>query len=275
MNSLVTDELVRQALIEDIGFGDISTQLTPNISREVSAEFVAKADGILCGCAIAGRCFELYCGAKTAFSRTDGDTLEAGVGFGTVQGPGGGILTAERVALNFLQRLSGIATQSRRLADLARPKGIRVVETRKTTPGLRMLEKYAVRMGTGFNHRLRLDDCVMLKDNHFTLHGGTPGELVRAVKAQIGHSIKIIAEAADLEMINPIVEAGADVVLLDNFSPAEVQQGVTIIDGRAMIELSGGISEDNIDTYLIDGVDVISIGALTHSYKALDISLEA
>jgi nicotinate-nucleotide pyrophosphorylase (carboxylating) len=275
VNQLQTDKLIRRALDEDIGFGDITTELTPNAAQQISAEFVAKSGGVLCGSLIAGRCFELYCGARTAFSRSDGDTLDPRISFGTVQGPGGGILTAERVALNFLQRLSGIATQARRLAERAKPHGIRIVETRKTTPGLRMLEKYAVRTGTGYNHRLRLDDCMMIKDNHFALYGGDPAELVRSIKARAGHTLKLIAEAGSIEMVQPLAEAGADVVLFDNFTPEDVRRGVGLVDGRALIELSGGINEGNLDDYLIDGVDVISIGALTHSYQALDISLEA
>jgi nicotinate-nucleotide pyrophosphorylase (carboxylating) len=274
VNWLNADDIILAALAEDVGAGDITTELLPNAEREASGVFRAKAAGVLCGSDIAERCFALFGEAVAKFTRQDGDDLSPGEDFGFVTGPGRDILTVERVALNFLQRLSGIASQTRRMATLASDAGIRVVETRKTTPGLRMLEKYAVRVGGGFNHRMGLDDCVMLKDNHFALAGGDPGNVVRAVKAGVSHSMKVIAEATTPEMAHALAAAGADVVLLDNFAPATVRSTVELLNGRCSIELSGGITEDNIADYLVPGVDVISIGALTHSYKSLDISLD-
>jgi len=275
VNWLLADEIIRNALVEDIGHGDISTELTPGNDRAVTGRFKAKQDGVLCGGLVAARCFTtLDPDCAVALEADDGGDLKSGTVFGTVTGPARSVLTAERVALNFLQRMSGIATQARRLAKRCQPAGIRVVETRKTTPGLRMLEKYAVLTGGGYNHRMDLDHAVMLKDNHFALAGGDPADVVAAVKSRAGHTMKVVAEAGDPSMVEPIVSAGADVVLLDNFTPAQVSQAVREIGGRALIELSGGINDENLEGYLIKGVDVISIGALTHSFSALDISLD-
>ena len=275
MNWLSAEQTIRSALIEDIGHGDISTELTPGNDQIVTGRFKAKQEGVLCGCEVAARCFTLVDpSAEVMFSTTDGADLVPGTVFGQVRGPARCVLTAERVALNFLQRMSGIATQAWRLARRCQPYGIRVVETRKTTPGLRMFEKYAVLTGGGYNHRMDLDHAVMLKDNHFALAGGDPAEAVRSVKARVSHTMKVVAEAGNPEMVEPLVSAGADVVLLDNFTPAQVSAAVARIDGRALVELSGGINEDNLEEYLLKGVDVISIGALTHSFRALDISLD-
>ena len=275
MNWLLAEDIIRRALIEDLGHGDITTELLPGSGRSVKGRLLVKQYGVLCGCEVARRCFNcLDASLSVEFSAADGDEIPAGVVIGTVSGPAQSILAAERVALNFIQRLSGIATQARTLAARCEPHGIRVVETRKTTPGLRMLEKYAVRTGGGYNHRMDLDHAVMLKDNHFALAGGSPAAVVKAVKARVSHTMMIVAEAGDPAMVEPLVSAGADVVLLDNFTPDQVRSAVKSIAGRAVIELSGGINAGNIGDYLIRGVDVISIGALTHSYHALDISLD-
>lgn len=275
MNWLLVDDIIRRALMEDLGHGDITTEFLPGADRRITGCLVAKMPGIICGTEVARRCFALLDAQSTAdVLYGDGEEVGAGDVFYRLQAMAGALLAAERVALNFLQRMSGIATLTWRLAQRAKPLGIRVVETRKTTPGLRVLDKYAVRTGGGFNHRFDLDSCVMLKDNHFAIGGGDAGEVVRAVKARCSHTMKVIAEAASPEMIEPLIEGGADVVLLDNFTPELVRDAVALIAGRAVIEISGGINEANLDEYLIEGVDVISIGALTHSYRAIDISLE-
>jgi nicotinate-nucleotide pyrophosphorylase (carboxylating) len=204
----------------------------------------------------------------------DGAELKDGAEIGEVRGRAGSLLAAERVALNFLQRMSGIATTARRLAQRAAPHGIRIVETRKTTPGLRMLEKYAVRVGGGYNHRYDMSSAVLLKDNHFALSELDPGDLVRYARRHASHALRVIAEATDPEVVEEVAAAGADVILLDNFTPDEVRWAVRAIAGRAVVEVSGGVTESNLDSYVIPGVDVISMGALTHSYRALDISLE-
>jgi nicotinate-nucleotide pyrophosphorylase (carboxylating) len=275
MNWLLVDDIIRRALMEDLGHGDITTELLPGADRRIAGCLVAKMPGVICGTEVARRCFALLDPACTAdMLCADGDEVGAGDVFFRIHALAGAMLAAERVALNFLQRMSGIATLTWRLAQRAMPLGIRVVETRKTTPGLRILDKYAVRTGGGFNHRFDLDSCVMLKDNHFAIGGGDPGAVVRAVKSQCSHTMRVIAEAGDPSMIEPILAGGADVVLLDNFTPELIRSAVVQIAGRAVIEISGGINEANLDDYLIEGVDVISIGALTHSYRAIDISLE-
>jgi nicotinate-nucleotide pyrophosphorylase (carboxylating) len=275
MNQLLVDEILRQALLEDLGHGDITTALMPQAQRVVSAYFLAKQDGVLAGLGVAARCFSLLdpvC--ATELKCADGAQIKHGDVLGTVRGPAAALLGAERVALNFVQRLSGIATLTHTFARQAQPAGIRISETRKTTPLLRTLEKYAVRVGGGHNHRLDLDHCVMLKDNHFALWGGEPGALVRQIKAGVSHTMKVIAEAGDPGMVAALLDAGADVILLDNFTPEQVRSAVAEIAGRTVVEVSGGVNAANLADYLIPGVDVISIGALTHSVKSLDISLE-
>lgn len=275
MHRLLVEQIVERALLEDLGPGDITTGLLPNSDQRITAGLLFREAGIMCGAAVAARCFTMLDGAaEVEFSAVDGQEVAAGARAGLVSAVAPAVLGAERVALNFLQRMSGIATFARRLARRAGPHEIIVVETRKTTPGLRALEKYAVKTGSGYNHRMNLGDAVMLKDNHFALAGQDPAEVVRAVKERISHAMKLIAEAGDPSMVEPLVAAGADVVLLDNFTPEQVRAAVAQVAGRAMIEVSGGITEDNLDDYLVKGVDAISIGALTHSCRALDISLE-
>jgi len=274
VNWLLVNEIIERALQEDIGQGDVTTEFTPNTGKEVTARFVAKEPGVLCGLEIAARCFRMYGSAKAVVNQHDRYTVEAEQVFGEVIGRAADILPVERVALNFLQRMSGIASLARRWAVKAGPLGIRVVETRKTTPGLRVLEKYAVRVGGGHNHRFGLSDAVMLKDNHFALGGGDAAKVVAEVKARLGHTMKLVAEAGDPSMIAPLVSAGADVILLDNFTPEQVKAAVAEIGGRVLVEVSGGVNEGNLDSYLIKGVNVISVGALTHSYKSMDISLD-
>lgn len=275
MNWLLVDDIIRRALLEDLGHGDITTELLPGVDRRATGCLVAKLAGTVCGIAVAKRAF-MFLDEQSEFEALccDGDDIGAGDVIAKIHAEVGPMLSAERVALNFMQRMSGIATLTRRLAKRAQSCGIRIVETRKTTPGLRTLDKYAVRIGGGHNHRFDLDHCVMLKDNHFAIGGGDPGEVVHAVRERCSHTMKIIAEAASPAMVAPILAAGPDVLLLDNFTPEQVKDAVAHIAGRVLIELSGGINETNLDDYLINGVDVISIGALTHSYRALDISLE-
>jgi nicotinate-nucleotide pyrophosphorylase (carboxylating) len=269
------DPIVAAALSEDIGHGDLSTDLLPGAMREVTGRFVCKESGVLCGGSVAMRCFEqLDPQCRCEFSVADGSPVRPGEMVGAVQGSWAAVLGAERVALNFLQRMSGIASKTRRFAERAAVHGIRIAETRKTTPGLRILEKYAVRCGGGFNHRMDLSDAVMLKDNHFACAGIAPGALVERARKLSGHTVKIVAEAVTVPMAQELAAAGADVVLLDNMSPALITEAVAVVAGRSLIEVSGGITEQNLDQFMIPGVQVISIGALTHSYDALDISLE-
>ncbi|MDQ3023958.1 MAG: carboxylating nicotinate-nucleotide diphosphorylase [bacterium] len=275
MNHLETDAIVRAALVEDIGGGDVTTELLPEAMCPARGTLLAKAPGVLCGGGVALRCFQLLDEAvKAELFVTDGSELKDGSEIGEIRGSAATLLVAERVALNFLQHLSGVATIARRMAVRAVPHGIRIVETRKTMPGMRALEKYAVQIGGGYNHRHDLSSAVLLKDNHFALSQLSPGDLVRYARANASHALRVIAEATDPELVEELAAAGADVILLDNFAPEEVRLAVRTIAGRAVVEVSGGVNEANLDAYLIPGVDVISIGALTHSVHALDISLE-
>jgi nicotinate-nucleotide pyrophosphorylase (carboxylating) len=289
VNWLAAKRIVRAALEEDLGAGDITTELALPAGLRVSGSFVAKGDGVLCGGRLARAAFAMLDRSSTFTSwLEDGEALVRGAALGRVECSAAALLGAERVALNLLQRLSGIASSARRCAERAAPCGIRICETRKTTPGLRVLEKYAVRTGGGFNHRVGLDSAVLLKDNHFALSGRPAGDVLRAVRAQAGHALKLIAEAQSPAMCAELAAAGADVVLLDNFTPAQVREAVALAGGaelarvrqslglgRVLLEVSGGVGEANLDDYLLPGVDVISSGALTHSVPALDISLEA
>jgi len=271
----LVDDILRNALTEDLGGGDVTTELLPEAGRPATGTLLAKAPGVLCGAGIAARCFTLLDeSVEISLKLEDGAELRDGVEIGRLRGRAASLLAAERTALNFVQHLSGIATLSRRLAQRAAEHGIRIVETRKTTPGLRVLEKYAVRVGGGYNHRYDLSSAVLLKDNHFALSKLKPGELVRRVRAQASHALRVIAEATDPQLVEELAANGADVILLDNFAPDEVRWAVRQVAGRALVEVSGGVNEANLDAYVVPGVDVISIGALTHSVRALDISLE-
>jgi len=283
VNWLAIDHLLRQALLEDLGAGDVSTAVLHNPEKPVSAIFSAKSAGLLCGIDVALRCYGLLdprC--QTSAESSDGRPFASGDVLARVSGPASAVLGAERVSLNLLQHLSGIASLAQRLAERAWASGIRIVETRKTLPGLRLLQKYAVQTGTGFTHRYDLSSAVLLKDNHFAVAGLDPGDLVRDALKRVPHTMKVAAEAGNPAMVRPIVEAGAHIILLDNFTPQQIREAVALARsiarpeaGRVIIEVSGGVNEENLDSYLIDGVDVISIGALTHSAKAADISLEA
>ncbi|MCB1221023.1 MAG: carboxylating nicotinate-nucleotide diphosphorylase [Planctomycetales bacterium] len=277
MNQLLVEEHVRAELIADIGNADISTELALS-GRDVqaSAEVRLREAGVVCGCFVAEEAFRQLSGeSRCVVHVPEGSMQPAGTSLLTIEGPAQAILSAERVALNYLQRMSGIATLGRQWADIARPAGIRITGTRKTTPGFRMFEKYAIRCGTGFNHRMDLDHAVMLKDNHFAAspHGDWE-ELVRSVRARISHTMKLEAEADSLAMLEPLLRGGADIILLDNFSPDEVREAVAIIAGRAIVEVSGGVTLANLSDYLVVGVDVISTGTLSHSYRSLDIGLD-
>ena len=234
----------------------------------------SKDTGILCGVDVARRVFELLDPSLefTALAK-DGDTLAYGTKIAEIKGSARSVLTGERLALNLLQHLSGVATQTKQLADIAKPYGTRVVDTRKTTPGLRQLEKYAVRVGGGHNHRLGLYDAILIKDNHIAVAGGVKEALARA-KAYASHMTKIEIEVESLEQAREAVQGGADVIMLDNMAPEAMKECVAMIDHRAVVEASGGINATNLAAAAAAGVDVISVGALTHSVKAVDISLD-
>ena len=265
-------EIVRRALAEDMRWGDLTTDATMSSGQRASGEILVKAPCVLAGLEVAVEAFEqLDPHVDVDRRRQDGDACEAGERVARVTGFAAALLTAERTALNFLQRLSGIATLSRRYVEAAAGR-ITILDTRKTTPTLRPLEKYAVRAGGGVNHRLGLDDGLLIKENHIRL----VGSLVEAVKRvrEAGHDMPVEVEAESLEEVVAALDAGADIVLADNLSTADVLEAVRLSRGRAKIEVSGGVTLERIEEIAVSGAEYVSVGALTHSAPAIDMSFE-
>lgn len=281
LNRLQVREIVHRALKEDIGSGDITTALTVPAGSFSRAEIMAKEDGVIAGQQVAAMVFEEAAAAygvemaKVAYTPVlhDGSCVHKGDVISSIHGPTSVILTGERTALNFLQRMSGIATRTAALVSLIKHTHAHVVDTRKTTPGLRVLEKYAVRMGGGWNHRFGLYDAVLIKDNHIRAAGGVR-QAVIAAKSGIPHTVKIEVEVESIEQVREALDAGADMLLLDNMSLDALRDAVALCRGRALTEASGNVDEGSIARVAETGVDLISVGALTHSVKALDLSLE-
>ncbi|MDR2530404.1 MAG: carboxylating nicotinate-nucleotide diphosphorylase [Oscillospiraceae bacterium] len=271
------DELILSALAEDIGTGDITTLATVAETSVSEAKLIAKESGVLCGLDVFSRVYRLYDSRVRVESKLrDGDLLSEGAVIAEVAGLSRSLLTAERVALNLLQHLSGVATQTRRFADAVKAYETRIVDTRKTTPGLRVLEKYAVRVGGGSNHRFSLQDGVLIKDNHIRAAGGI-AIAVAAARRIAPFTLKVEVECESLEQVREALESGADIIMLDNMSVEEMRSAVELIGGRAITEASGNIGDkraDQLAEIAAAGVDVISVGALTHSVRALDISLK-
>lgn len=267
------DKVVLNALEEDMPYGDITTDSLIPEERMVEAKFLAKADGVICGMPVAERVFKLI-DARTTLEilKNDGQAVQKGEILAILRGPAAAVLKGERTALNLLQRLSGIATRTHCFAELVKDYPVSVADTRKTTPGLRYLEKYAVRCGGGRNHRYSLSDAVMLKDNHIAAGGGILSA-VRTVRASIPHTVKIEVEVENMDMVREALESGADIIMLDNMDIAAMAEAVRVIGGRALVEASGDVTEERIRAIAETGVDIISIGCITHSVKALDISL--
>jgi nicotinate-nucleotide pyrophosphorylase (carboxylating) len=274
MNNVRTAQLIDLALEEDAGLGDLTSRAIFPAQHRSRAVIAAKQELVLCGLDVAAAVFaRVDPGLKVKRLAADGDRVKNGAVVLRVEGPTIALLTAERTALNFLQRLSGIATQARRYADAVRGTGARIVDTRKTTPGYRALEKYAVRCGGCFNHRSSLGEHVLIKDNHIAAAGSLT-KAVRRCQTAAPHGAKIEVEAGTLAEVREAVRAGAAIILLDNMTPAEVRAAVKAIAGRAVVEVSGGVKFATLRDYALPGVDVISIGALTHSAVAVDLSLE-
>jgi nicotinate-nucleotide pyrophosphorylase (carboxylating) len=269
--------VVRAALEEDGAFQDVTTLSTVPPDQRGRGELLSKDTGVLAGMPLVRAAFEAVDPAvELQAALDDGAPLEYGSVIGRVEGPLASILSAERIALNFLQRLSGTATLTRQLVDVVAGLPTRVVDTRKTTPGLRALERYAVRVGGGHNHRYNLADGVLIKDNHIAAgrsRGLTLGQVIGLARAGVPHTLRVEVEVTSYEEAREAVEAGADVILLDNMAPPEMARCVKMIAGRALTEASGGITVDNGREIAESGVDIISSGALTHSARALDISL--
>lgn len=268
------DEIIVNALKEDINYVDVASDyLIPEDQRD-DAYFVAKADGVLCGLSVAMRVFALLDDTFEAkLYKHDGDKIQKGDLIAEFSGKTVLLLKGERTALNLLQHMSGIATATAAAVELVKGTNAQITDTRKTLPGLRALQKYAVTCGGGKNHRFNLSDGAMLKDNHIDAGGGITNA-VNALRGKLGHMVKIEVETRDLAEVREALAAGADIIMLDNMSNEMMREAVKIIDGRAKTEASGGITLGTIAEVAKTGVDIISLGALTHSVKAFDISMK-
>lgn len=272
--NLVADDIIRFALREDMNAGDLSTESVCPERREAEVQLIAKAEGVIAGLDVFERAFTLLDSATTFDARvSDGDAVEPGQVLGVVRGDARVLLSGERVALNFLQRMSGIATYTRRMATALDGMKTRLVDTRKTTPCLRIFEKAAVEAGGGGNHRYNLSQAVMLKDNHIDAAGGIAAAVAGA-RAHAPFVCTVEVECEDLEMVREALEAGADIIMLDNMTHEQMTEAITLIDGRAKVEASGNVDAGNIRALADLGVDFISSGALTHSAPILDLSLK-
>ena len=271
------DELIRMALREDIGDGDHSTLACIPSTAVGTAKMVAKQDGVLCGAIVGERVFhQVDPTLKVSLLKNDGDAVKKGDIVMLVEGHSGSILTAERTALNFMQRLSGIATETKRMVAMLDGLNTRLLDTRKTTPNMRLLEKYAVACGGGTNHRIGLYDMIMLKDNHIDFAGGIEAAIdrTRQYLKEKGKNLKIEIEVRNLDELERVLaHGGVDRIMLDNFDIPTLREAVRRIDGRFETEASGGITDQTLRPYAETGVDFISVGVLTHHIKSLDLSL--
>ena len=274
LNKIYVDNLINNALLEDINYVDVATDYLIPDEQEGSAQFIAKADGVLCGLDVALRVFEiLQPDFKAEVFKKDGDVLKKGDIIAKVYGKTKNILKGERTALNLIQHMSGVATATNKAVKIIEGTKATIADTRKTLPGLRPIEKYAVTLGGGRNHRYNLSDCAMLKDNHVDAGGGITNA-VKTLKAKLGHTVKIELEVRNLEELREALEAQVDIIMLDNMSCEDMKKAVEITDGRAKLEASGGITDETLYDIAQTGVDIISMGAITHSVKAFDISLK-
>ena len=272
--TLNVDHLIKEALQEDISSEDVTTNAVMKEAVTGEVQLICKQDGVVAGLDVFRRVFEILDeNVKTDFYCKDGDEVKKGELMGIITGDIRALLSGERVALNYLQRMSGIATYTHSVAMLLEGTKTKLLDTRKTTPNMRIFEKYAVRVGGGYNHRYNLSDGVLLKDNHI----GAAGSVEKAVEMAKEYAPfvrKIEVEVENLDMVREAVDAGADIIMLDNMSPEDMKEAIRIIDGRAETECSGNVTKENIDRLTSLGVDYISSGALTHSAPVLDISLK-
>lgn len=273
INILALRKLIKDCLREDIGTGDLTTNSIVPSKTAATGYLTAKESGVLAGLPVVEEVFRCLDPVVRFWPRAaDGEFVAQGSVLAEVSGNARAILSGERLALNFLQRLSGIATKTAHLVKLAGQRTC-IVDTRKTTPGLRMLEKYAVRVGGGRNHRFGLYDAVLIKDNHIKIAGGIT-QAVEAARRAVPHTAKIEVEVENLVQLQEALGVKVDIIMLDNMSPDMMREAVALVAGRALVEASGGITEENIQAVAAAGVDFISLGALTHSVKSLDISLD-
>ncbi len=271
---LNADDLILSALKEDVTSEDISTNSVMPCYRLGEVELICKEDGIIAGLDVFRRVFELLdAGTEVEFFAKDGDRVKNGQKLGLVRGDIRVLLSGERTALNYLQRMSGIATYTRTIADMLEGTGTKLLDTRKTTPGMRIFEKYAVKVGGGYNHRFNLSDGILLKDNHIGAAGGVK-QAVAMAKEYAPFVRKIEIEVENLEMLKEALEAGADIIMLDNMSIEDMIKAVELCDGKAETECSGNVTKENVAKFTRIGVNYISSGALTHSSPILDLSLK-
>jgi nicotinate-nucleotide pyrophosphorylase (carboxylating) len=272
------DSVVSAALREDAPWGDATSEAVIPQAATATAQLVAREPGVFSGGEVFAAAMRLTDpGITTRLTHTDGASFAAGAVLAEVSGPARSVLTAERIALNFAQRMSGIATLTARYVAEVHGTRARIVDTRKTTPGLRAFERHAVRSGGGFNHRYSLSDAVLVKDNHLavlTAGGLSVTAALREVRARIGHTVHLEVEVDRLDQIEDVLAAGVDTIMLDNFSTDELREGVALVGERANIEASGGVNLDTVRAIAETGVDLISVGALTHSTRSLDLGLD-
>lgn len=268
------DDIIKTALLEDINYIDVTTDLLVSDDAVSTAKYVSKDEGVLCGIEVALRVFKLL-DDRVSFRIFihDGEVVQKGDIIAEITGPTRALLKGERTALNLVQHMSGIATATNKCVQLIAGTKASVADTRKTLPGLRAIQKYAVTVGGGKNHRYNLSDCAMLKDTHLDAYGSMTGA-VNALREKVGHTVKIEVEVADMDMIKEALDLGVEIIMLDNMSNEEMAEAVKLTNGRALLEASGNVTEKTIRGIAETGVDIISLGALTHSVKAFDISMK-
>ena len=273
LNKIYVDNIIKTALLEDINYCDVTTDYLIPAEQNGKAEFVSKADGIVCGTEIAVRVFQIL-DENISFEilKKDGEEVKKGDLILTVKGKTAVLLKGERTALNLIQHMSGISTASNKYAKIVEGTNASIADTRKTLPGLRPLQKYAVMTGGAKNHRYNLSDAAMLKDNHIDAAGGITAAITK-LRSKIGHMTKIEVETRNLDELREALDAKADIIMLDNMSPELMKKAVEITNKRAILEASGGITDETLRAVAESGVDIISVGALTHSVKAFDISM--
>ena len=273
LNKFYVDNIIKTALMEDINYCDVTTDYLIPENQLGEGRLMAKADGIVCGVEIAARVFTMLDeSSKIELNRSDGENVKYGDDIMKLSGKTSVLLKGERTALNLIQHMSGIATAANKYVRIVEGTGASIADTRKTLPGLRPLQKYAVMCGGAKNHRYNLSDAAMLKDNHIDAAGGITAAVTK-LRSKVGHMTKIEVETRNLDELREALEVGADIIMLDNMSPDMMRQAVKITDGKALLEASGGITDETLRAVAESGVDIISVGALTHSVKAFDISM--
>ncbi|MBU3098326.1 MULTISPECIES: carboxylating nicotinate-nucleotide diphosphorylase [Clostridium] len=273
MNWLIIDKLIIDAITEDVPQNDITTEFIISDECNCSVDLIAKESGVIAGLYVFGRVFKILGEVNIEFFKKDGDLVCGGESIARLRGKTKHILTGERTALNYLQRMSGIATLTKTYVDKLAGTGVKVLDTRKTTPGMRIFEKYAVKVGGGYNHRYNLSDGVLIKENHISAAGGIR-RAVNIIRENVSFIKKIEVEIESLNQINEALEVKADIIMLDNMDNETMKKAVGIINKKALVEASGNITLDNILEVANCGVDYISVGALTHSCKILDLSMK-